>query len=87
MVKNTTIHMWHPARVALMQEIRKHPDLHAQLLRTYGPPTEENFTDYIAAISSYCDIEVDGFYTLDQLNKMCAILYTDLTKKRKIVLH
>jgi len=68
--------------IALNQELGNHPDL-CELLSKH-PPQEIEIR--IAEIATYCDIVLDGYYTADDLDKLCDILVRKLKDKSSIII-
>jgi len=73
---------FHPARIALNEEVRHH----ARLLERLGSYKSDDFTGKLGEIAAYFNIELDGMYTPEDLNKLCGILTHKLRDKRRIIL-
>lgn len=64
--------------LALQQELAdNHPELAARIAK--HPPSEFEFR--IAEIAAYCDVILDGYYTPEDLEKLCNLLWTKLKQK------
>jgi hypothetical protein len=72
-----------PSVIALRQELEFHPDLCKQLY-SLGP-SEQGFPEQLAVIATYCDVLLDGNYSLEDIANICAGLVVRLQKKRTIV--
>jgi hypothetical protein len=59
-----------------------HPELCA--LVANHPPQE--FELRLAEIASHCEVLLDGYYSVEELDKLCGILAEKLVKKRGGVL-
>lgn len=70
--------MFDPSRIALQEELRFHPEL-CELIAKH--PASE-FELRIAEIAAYCDILLDGYYTPDELSKLCGIMAAKLYERR-----
>lgn len=71
-----TLEFFSPARIALAQEVTKHPDLIALLQK--HPQNE--FEILLAEIAHYCEVVLDGDYTPDDLDRICSICTARLRK-------
>jgi len=67
-----------PARIALQQELRYHPDLIEKL---QGQPVDE-FEMRLAEIAAHCGVILDGEYLPADLDKLCDILVQRLKEMR-----
>lgn len=81
--KGPVLEFFSPAKIALIREVKNHPDL-VELLATEQP---EEFEDQVAMIAGYLKILVDGMYTMEELDRLCDICWRQLVAKRKIILH
>lgn len=81
--KGPVLDYFDPARIALNKEVKEHPALSA-LLSNYHP---NDFHGMLGEIAAYCGIVIDGYYTDNELNQLCDILHTALSRSRKIIVH
>lgn len=68
-----TLTYFSTARVALHTECNRHPVL-ISLLRNLPNP---DWADQLAEIAAYCNVVMDGLYSMDDLE----VLYPQLTKR------
>ena len=71
-----------PQRLALQEEVQKHPEL-MELLATHGGNEWET---KLAEISAYCGVILDGAYLPQELDNLCDILIRKLMEKRTLVI-
>lgn len=69
--------------IALLTEIRKHPDLMTILAVQQNPDPHI----HLAEIAAYCGILLDATYTPEDIDKLCGIMVNKLQEKRVIVIH
>ena len=78
---------FHPARVALNEEVRKHPALMEQLADLKRETPSAEFPELIGAIAAYCHIGMDGLYSQEDLDLLANALCMKLRAKRSIIIH
>lgn len=66
------------SRIALNHEVAEHPELCSFLA---NHPAQE-FEIRLAEIAAYCEVVLDDWYTPDDLDKLCDILWNKLREKR-----
>ena len=69
-------------RIALNQEVLQHPELQALL----GTHPVDAFEERLGEVAAYCGIIVDGYYTQEDIDKLCGILVRKLRDKRSIII-
>ena len=74
-------HAYFPeSALALQEEVQNHPEL---VKRLYSAGVmESTLADKLAIIATYCDILLDGYYSLDDIIGICGALTNALRKKR-----
>lgn len=70
------------SRIALQQELQYHEELWP-LIAKYPP---QEFEMRIAEIAAYCEVILDGYYTVEDLDRLCEVLVKKLYEKRTGVL-
>lgn len=70
------------SRLQLAQEVKKHPDLMEKIQKH----PQDEFELILAEIATYCEILLDGYYTQEDLDGLCEILYWKLRNKRSPVI-
>lgn len=65
-------------RIRLQQELIHHPEL-CEFLAKH--PANE-FEIRLSEIAAYCEVILDGYYSQEELNKLCDILTRRLIQKR-----
>lgn len=68
--------------IALNLEVSNHPEL-CELLSKH-PPQETEIR--IAEIAAYCEVVLDGYYTPEDLDRLCDILVRRLQNKNSILI-
>ena len=63
--------------IALSQELPNHPELCTLVAKHPASETELR----IAEIAAYCGVALDGYYTPEDLDKLCHILWKKLKDK------
>lgn len=71
-----------PDKIALMLEIRKHPEL----IKLLAESEVKDWEEQLAGIAAYCGIVVDGAYTEAELDRLCAVLIHRLQEKRTLLI-
>lgn len=66
--------------LALQEELQNHPEL-VKTLYSAGV-MESQLPDKLAIIATYCDVLVDGYYSLDDIIGLCGVLTNKLKEKR-----
>lgn len=75
------IEMFSDDMIALSQEVGYHPHLVQRLHKHAGA----DFEIKLAEIAAYCEVALDGFYTQDDINKLCELLYNKLRASRAAI--
>jgi hypothetical protein len=70
------------SRIALNEELPNHPEL-CELIAKH--PASE-FELRIAEIAAYCELALDGYYSQEDLDKICDILVRKLKAKNSIII-
>ncbi len=70
------------SRIALQEEVPKHPDL---MERLADQPVDE-FEIRLALIAGFCNILLDGHYTQEDIDGICEACVQELTKRRMPVI-
>jgi hypothetical protein len=73
-----------PERLALQQEIML--DDHAALWPLLAKYPASEFEMRMAEVAAYCDVVLDGYYSQQELDKLCDILVKKLREKRTLVI-
>ena len=73
--KKRTLDYFTDSYTSLLLECNRHPVLKAQLLELGGK--EDNWSEWLAEIAAYCNVALDGMYSVEDLE----ILYPQLTKR------
>lgn len=71
-------------RVELNIECTHHPELIEKLREIQLLSDDNSFETMLAGVAAYCEVALDGYYTQDQLNRICTICTEKLRKKRMI---
>ncbi len=72
-------------RIELNIEITHHPELQRELLEI-RELADNSFEVMLAGVAAYCEVALDGYYTQEELNKLCTILTNKLRKKRSLLI-
>lgn len=72
------LEFFHPARIALAQEVKQHQDLKELLAEIPA----EDFELKLASIAAYCNIVLEGAYYPSELDRLCELLLTKLQAMR-----
>ena len=81
MVKKIVKEYFSESRIALMKEVKMHPDLVTAL-------TIANTNDWfvqLAHIAAYCHVMIDGFYGPKELDELAGALHQKLRSKGQII--
>lgn len=70
--------MFDPRRIELQKELVHHPKL-CELINNH--PVSE-FETRLAEIAAWCGVLLDGYYTPEELSKLCEILRDKLYESR-----
>lgn len=70
--------------VALNQEVRNHPHLMERLSKHKF--TQNNFTEMLMEIATYCNIAIEGYIDEDGLDDLCTLLTQKLRDKSTILI-
>ena len=76
--KKKIMEMFHPARIALMREVNKHP----KLIEILSHVPADDWPAQLGEIAAYVLVVVDGVYMPHELDKLCDICYEKLWSKR-----
>jgi len=71
-------------RVELNIECTHHPELIEKLREIQLLSDDNSFETMLAGVAAYCEVALDGYYTQDQLNRICTICTEKLRKRRMI---
>ena len=71
-------HYFEPELIELRKEIANHPDL----MTILAVQTNTDIYVHIAEIAAYCEVVLDDWYTPNDLDKLCDILWNKLREKR-----
>ena len=74
-----------PRRLALQQELTKHPDIAARIGNHIG--SNAQFEMILAELCAEFFIIIDGDYTQEGLDNLCDILTQRLMERRTLILH
>lgn len=72
-------------RIELNIEITHHPELQRELIEI-GSLGDFSFETMLAGVAAYCEVALDGYYSQEELNKLCTILTDKLRKKRSLLI-
>jgi len=67
----------------LQKEVAEHPELLETLRMREEPPSVEN---YFGTVGAYCEVILDGAYSMDDLIDLCDVLIRKLREKRKAII-
>jgi len=81
--KKLVLKFFSPARIALIKEVKHHPEL-VGLLANYK---SDDWPGMIGEIAAYCLVFMDGMYMPAELDRLCDILHFKLQAKRIIIVH
>lgn len=73
------------ARIALMREIKNHPELEAQLQGAYEQGVTD-WSDQLGIIAAYFNVLMDGMYSQLDLEVLTDKLWHKLVAKRKLLI-
>jgi hypothetical protein len=71
-------------RVELNIECTHHPELIEKLREIQLLSDDNSFEVMLSGVAAYCEVALDGYYTQEQLNRICTICTEKLRKKRMI---
>lgn len=71
-------------RVELNIECTHHPELIEKLREIQLLSDDNSFETMLAGVAAYCEVALDGYYTQDQLNRICTIC-TEILRKRRMI--
>lgn len=71
-------------RLELQKELA-HQD-HEELWHLISKHPPQEFELRLAEIASYCEVILDGYYSQEELDKICTILTDKLRKKRRALI-
>lgn len=80
--KVTIVYM-HPTQIALQREIHMHPKLMEQL----AAQEDQSFEAQFATVCTYCGVEIDGYFSEQELERVAHMLIQRLQAMRTILLH
>jgi len=83
MTKHIRLEMFSDARIALMREVKEHPDLLFSIAEVMALG-DGSWEDQLGCIAAHCYIVVDGAYSEQDLDKLYDILVFELKTKRCI---
>ena len=81
---NRSIEMFSEAKIELLREVNKHPDLRLQLA---VEATGGDEGAVIGTIAAYCNVVMDGTYHREEIERLYPILVGKLQNMRKIIIH
>lgn len=71
-------------RVELNIECTHHPELIEKLREIQLLSDDNSFETMLAGVAAYCEVALDGYYTQEDLNRICTICTEKLRKRRMI---
>lgn len=71
-------------QIELNIEITHHPELQREL-REIAAVSDRSFEVMLAGVAAYCEVALDGYYSPDEINRLCTILTGKLRKKRSLI--
>lgn len=71
-------------RVELNIECTHHPELILKLREIQLLSDDNSFEVMLAGVAAYCEVALDGYYSQEELNKICTICTEKLRKKRML---
>lgn len=74
-------HYFEKELIDLRREIANHPDL----LVILAGQTNTDIYVHIAEIAAYCDMVLDGTYSMEDVLKLCVIMTERLINRRTII--
>ena len=74
-------HYFEPELIELRKEIANHPDL----MTILAVQTNTDIYVHIAEIAAYCDMVLDGTYSMEDVLKLCVIMTERLINRRAII--
>lgn len=84
---NEHLEFFSNARIAVMREVNKHPQLVIQLCELKLENPDADWPDQVGVIAAYCMVVLDGVYMPRELDTLCEQLIFKLIDKRKIIIH
>lgn len=69
-------------RVELNIECTHHPELIEKLREIQLLSDDNSFETMLAGVAAYCEVALDGYYSQEDLNRVCTICTDILRKKR-----
>ena len=86
MPKTIVLNFFPQEKVELLREVNRHPMLKLILADTGLGNNEDDWPGVLGHVAAYCNIEMDGMYTPDDLIYLYHILTLKLIKKRSIII-
>jgi len=71
-------------RQELNIECTHHPELIEKLREIQLLSDDNSFETMLAGVAAYCEVALDGYYTQEDLNRICTICTEKLRKKRML---
>lgn len=71
-------------RIELNIECTHHPELIEKLQEIQLLSDDNSFEAMLAGVSAYCEVALDGYYSQEDLNRICTICTKLLRKKRML---
>lgn len=69
-------------RIELNIECTHHPLLIEKLREIQLLSDDNSFETMLAGVAAYCEVALDGYYSPDDINRICTICTEKLRKKR-----
>jgi len=71
-------------RVELNIECTHHPELILKLQEIQLLSDDNSFETMLAGVAAYCEVALDGYYSPEDINRICTICTEKLRKKRML---